>query len=224
MKTFIAGMLGLSMLGCGGLEPTPERAALAVTTDAGCAAPPAEVQVPAVTFALGCSYDLRTRFCPPWTTPKHTVALSPFTAPTTVAVDASGAAEIFPLSRAAATCAAMTPPRHLPTDAQLAYLLENSLVVAPANYEWTQDWFSTSYYGVSPPQDPQGPATGTDHNVRGGAFGAYGRGARGVDAIGLGEVEGPEDMVLDADDNLYCGGPEFDRMREGLRLAGLADG
>ena len=28
---------------------------------------------------------------------------------------------------------------------------------------------------------------------------------RGVDAIGLNEVEGPEDMVLDADDNLYCG-------------------
>jgi len=35
----------------------------------------------------------------------------------------------------------------------------------------------------------------------------------GVEAIGLGEVEGPEDMVLDEDDNLYCGSRHGDIIR-----------
>lgn len=36
---------------------------------------------------------------------------------------------------------------------------------------------------------------------------------RGVETIGLGEVEAPEDVVLDADDNLYCGNRHGDIIR-----------
>ena len=34
--------------------------------------------------------------------------------------------------------------------------------------EWTADWYSATYYEISPSTDPAGPATGTDHPVRGG--------------------------------------------------------
>ena len=33
--------------------------------------------------------------------------------------------------------------------------------------EWCLDWFSSSYYSVSPTQDPQGPATGMYRAIRG---------------------------------------------------------
>jgi len=36
---------------------------------------------------------------------------------------------------------------------------------------------------------------------------------RGVEVIGLGEVEGPEDVILDRDDNLYCGSRHGDIVR-----------
>lgn len=39
--------------------------------------------------------------------------------------------------------------------------------------EWTQDYYSGSYYPISPAVDPQGPATGAARVVRGGAFGGY---------------------------------------------------
>ncbi|MBS0201419.1 MAG: SUMF1/EgtB/PvdO family nonheme iron enzyme [Planctomycetes bacterium] len=35
-------------------------------------------------------------------------------------------------------------------------------------WEWTADWFDRSYYGRSPVQDPQGPATGYIKVIRGG--------------------------------------------------------
>ena len=35
-------------------------------------------------------------------------------------------------------------------------------------YEWCQDWYSNSYYSDSPSVDPLGPATGSQHVVRGG--------------------------------------------------------
>ncbi len=36
---------------------------------------------------------------------------------------------------------------------------------------------------------------------------------RGVEAIGLGELDGPEDMIFDRDDNMYCGSRHGDVMR-----------
>jgi len=35
--------------------------------------------------------------------------------------------------------------------------------------EWVQDWYSATYYGVSPATDPLGPATGTNRVIRGGS-------------------------------------------------------
>jgi formylglycine-generating enzyme required for sulfatase activity len=37
-------------------------------------------------------------------------------------------------------------------------------------WEWVQDWYSSSYYNVSPGVDPQGPAPESHRSVRGGAF------------------------------------------------------
>jgi formylglycine-generating enzyme required for sulfatase activity len=36
--------------------------------------------------------------------------------------------------------------------------------------EWTNDWWSTDYYGNSDPVDPQGPPTGDFKTLRGGSF------------------------------------------------------
>jgi formylglycine-generating enzyme required for sulfatase activity len=38
-------------------------------------------------------------------------------------------------------------------------------------WEWTSDWYSSEYYYSSPRQNPQGPATGTLKNPRGGGWG-----------------------------------------------------
>lgn len=37
-------------------------------------------------------------------------------------------------------------------------------------WEWCSDWFSSDYYSVSPVNNPQGPASGTQRVRRGGAF------------------------------------------------------
>jgi formylglycine-generating enzyme required for sulfatase activity len=37
-------------------------------------------------------------------------------------------------------------------------------------WEWVQDWYSDTYYGVSPTNDPTGPATGSGRVVRGGSW------------------------------------------------------
>jgi len=37
-------------------------------------------------------------------------------------------------------------------------------------WEWTQDWYSASYYEVSPSEDPQGPSTGEMRVLRGGSW------------------------------------------------------
>jgi uncharacterized repeat protein (TIGR02543 family) len=36
--------------------------------------------------------------------------------------------------------------------------------------EWVRDWYSSTYYSVSPTNDPQGPTTGTSRVVRGGSW------------------------------------------------------
>lgn len=36
-------------------------------------------------------------------------------------------------------------------------------------WEWTSDWFSANFFRESPVDDPQGPATGTHHTLRGGS-------------------------------------------------------
>ena len=36
--------------------------------------------------------------------------------------------------------------------------------------QWCADWFGKDYYSVSGVDDPQGPATGTQHVLRGGSF------------------------------------------------------
>jgi len=37
-------------------------------------------------------------------------------------------------------------------------------------WEWVSDWYSESYYSVSPAQDPPGPRSGTQRAMRGGAW------------------------------------------------------
>lgn len=37
-------------------------------------------------------------------------------------------------------------------------------------WEWVNDWYSATYYEVSPKIDPQGPSVGKEHVVRGGSF------------------------------------------------------
>ena len=37
-------------------------------------------------------------------------------------------------------------------------------------WEWCQDWYDPDYYSKSPVDDPQGPASGRDHVIRGGAW------------------------------------------------------
>ena len=39
-------------------------------------------------------------------------------------------------------------------------------------WEWVQDWYSETYYGVSPSDDPPGPATGALKVLRGGGWGS----------------------------------------------------
>jgi formylglycine-generating enzyme required for sulfatase activity len=36
--------------------------------------------------------------------------------------------------------------------------------------EWANDWYDSGYYSVSPTNDPQGPATGSYRDLRGGGW------------------------------------------------------
>jgi len=40
-------------------------------------------------------------------------------------------------------------------------------------HEWCADWYDADYYRNSPPIDPTGPATGTEHPLRGGSWRVY---------------------------------------------------
>lgn len=45
-------------------------------------------------------------------------------------------------------------------------------------FEWVNDWHQYDYYNVAPAINPQGPTTGTDRVLRGGAWGFNGSGVR----------------------------------------------
>ncbi|MCX6345630.1 MAG: SUMF1/EgtB/PvdO family nonheme iron enzyme, partial [Armatimonadetes bacterium] len=38
-------------------------------------------------------------------------------------------------------------------------------------WEWCKDWYQSSYYSVSPSNDPQGPVSGSCRVERGGGWG-----------------------------------------------------
>jgi len=40
-------------------------------------------------------------------------------------------------------------------------------------WEWVSDWFSSGYYNQSPSSNPQGPASGDTHGLRGGSWYSY---------------------------------------------------
>jgi formylglycine-generating enzyme required for sulfatase activity len=42
-------------------------------------------------------------------------------------------------------------------------------------WEWVNDWYQFDYYTASPPNDPPGPASGTDRVMRGGSWNYYTR-------------------------------------------------
>jgi formylglycine-generating enzyme required for sulfatase activity len=44
--------------------------------------------------------------------------------------------------------------------------------------EWCNDWYSSTYYGISPYDNPQGPVSGTDRVVRGGSWDNYAKSCR----------------------------------------------
>ena len=37
-------------------------------------------------------------------------------------------------------------------------------------WEWCEDWYSPSYYSISPEKDPKGPSFGTSKVIRGGSY------------------------------------------------------
>ena len=51
-------------------------------------------------------------------------------------------------------------------------------------WEWVNDWYSSSYYSVSPSSNPQGPASGTDKVLRGGGWYGSAYNLRVLDRIG----------------------------------------
>ena len=40
-------------------------------------------------------------------------------------------------------------------------------------WEWVNDWYSDTYYSISPPSNPPGPTTGTYRVLRGGGWYYY---------------------------------------------------
>jgi formylglycine-generating enzyme required for sulfatase activity len=59
-------------------------------------------------------------------------------------------------------------------------------------WEWTSDWFSADYFRESPVDDPQGPATGTHHTLRGGSASVEAHECRCAIRGEAGAVDGPE--------------------------------
>jgi len=59
-------------------------------------------------------------------------------------------------------------------------------------WEWTNDWFSADYFRHSPVDDPQGPATGTHHTLRGGSASMKSLECRSAFRGESSAVDGPE--------------------------------
>lgn len=59
-------------------------------------------------------------------------------------------------------------------------------------WEWTSDWFSADYFRESPVDDPQGPATGTHHTLRGGSASVEAHECRSAIRGEAAAVDGPE--------------------------------
>jgi formylglycine-generating enzyme required for sulfatase activity len=48
-------------------------------------------------------------------------------------------------------------------------------------WEWVNDWYDEAYYGSSPSENPQGPASGQYRVLRGGSWNSYDRSVRAAD-------------------------------------------
>lgn len=59
-------------------------------------------------------------------------------------------------------------------------------------WEWTSDWFSADYFRESPVDDPQGPATGMHHTLRGGSASVEAHECRTAIRGEATAVDGPE--------------------------------
>jgi formylglycine-generating enzyme required for sulfatase activity len=59
-------------------------------------------------------------------------------------------------------------------------------------WEWTSDWYSADYFQRSPVDDPQGPATGTHHVLRGGSASVEAHECRSTIRGEANAVDGPE--------------------------------
>jgi formylglycine-generating enzyme required for sulfatase activity len=59
-------------------------------------------------------------------------------------------------------------------------------------WEWTNDWYSFDYFHESPVEDPQGPATGTHHTLRGGSASMQSHECRTTLRGEAAAVDGPE--------------------------------
>jgi formylglycine-generating enzyme required for sulfatase activity len=59
-------------------------------------------------------------------------------------------------------------------------------------WEWTSDWFSADYFRESPVDNPQGPATGTHHTLRGGSASVEAHECRSAIRGEASAVDGPE--------------------------------
>lgn len=76
--------------------------------------------------------------------------------------------------------------------------------------EWVADWYAADYFQVSPPSDPQGPATGTNRVLRGGDY------SRDIVDIRAGRRKAPPPGDAEAEKGIRCGAGPFAAQRSML--------
>ncbi len=64
-------------------------------------------------------------------------------------------------------------------------------------WEWTNDWYSADYFQRSPVDDPQGPAEGTHHTLRGGSASVEAHECRST-LRGESADDGPDEAATDS--------------------------